>query len=45
MLIKMQDQFPFDDIDIGNYNDVYEKTRLDSLNGKLTQSGFYSTLQ
>ena len=45
MLIKMQDEFPFEDIDFGSYNEVYEKTRIDSLNGKLTQSGFYSTLQ
>ena len=45
MLIKMQDEFPFEDIDFGSYNEVYEKTRIDTLNGKLTQSGFYSTLQ
>ena len=45
MLIKMQDKFKFDEIDIGTYNDVYEQTRLDSLNSKLTQTGFHSTLQ
>ena len=44
-LIKQQDDFDFTGIDNGDYNVYREQTQIDKLNGKLTQSGFYSTLQ
>ena len=40
-----QDDFDFTEIDDGDYNMYREQKQIDKLNGKLTQSGFYSTLQ
>ena len=45
LLLKQQDDFDFTGIDNGDYNVYREQTQIDKLNGKLTQSGFYSTLQ
>ena len=45
LLLKQQDEFDFTGIDDGDYNVYREQKQLDRLNGKLTQSGFYSTLQ
>ena len=45
LLLKQQDEFDFTGIDDGDYNMYREQKQIDKLNGKLTQSGFYSTLQ
>jgi len=44
-LLKQQDSFDFEGIDFGDYNESREGKQIAALNGKLTQSGFYSTLQ
>ncbi len=45
LLLSQQDNFDFEGIDFGEYNEDYEKTRIASLNNELTQKGFYSRIQ
>jgi hypothetical protein len=45
LLLKQQDSFDFEGIDFGDYNESREGKQINALNGQLTQSGFYSTLQ
>ena len=45
LLLKQQEGFDFEGIDFGDYNESREGKQINALNGQLTQSGFYSTLQ
>ena len=45
LLLKQQDNFNFEGIDFEEYNESREGKQIAALNGKLTQSGFYSTIQ